>query len=224
MKRFVTRLAVLATVGAAASFGSPAFAADPAPAAPRAQRICIVNIAKVLRDYDKANMQGHTITEKRAKYVAQVNALREEMARINKLFQESMIPDQKKKYQEQALAMNRQVEDIDRTAQAELTQLSNDTIVAVYSEIKGVIKDIAEVNNLDMVLCYPAASKPEDENNPQLAQLMLQTPALIPFYHKNMDITAVVIETLNKRFPSKKPPKIEPVSGTGMPPIPGGMR
>ena len=41
----------------------------------------------------------------------------------------------------------------------------------VYQEIKGVISDIAKTNNLDMVLCYPAATKPEEENSPKLPNL-----------------------------------------------------
>lgn len=237
MKRFVTRLAAIATVGAAASFVPAAVAQAPAgggtaPATPApTQRICIVNIAKVLRDYDKANFRGHVITEKRQAYVGQVNALREQLAKINKDFQTSQIPEEKKKFQEQALAVQRKVEDIDRSAQAELTTMSNETIVAVYQEIKGVIKDIAEANGLGMVMCFPAASKTEDDNSPPVAQLMLQTPALIPFYHRGMDITEVVIKTLNTRYPSQKPPamtgksEVTPTGGTSpMAPIPGGMR
>ena len=160
-----------------------------------------------------------------------MNAKREKLAEINKMYNSVQDPVQKKALQEQALAVNREIEDIDRKAQQELTMLSNETIVQVYQEIKGVIYDIAKTNNLDMVLCYPAASKPEDENSPQVAQLMLQTPALIPFYHSGMDITKVVVDTLNARHPSPPPPPIANVDGRetpgpmgtpAMPPIPGG--
>lgn len=198
MKRIFTSLVVLAT---GMTLSMPAFAQTPAPAAPRPQRIVIVNIAKVLRDYEKANFQGAEITRRRQDYVSQVNILREQLAVVQKEFNLAQVPEEKKKLQEKALAIQRKVEDIDREAQVELTKVSNDTIVRVYQEIKGVIADIATTNSLDMVLCYPAASKPEDEASPQVAQLMLQTPAMIPFYHKGMDITEVVIKTLNGRYP-----------------------
>jgi Skp family chaperone for outer membrane proteins len=222
VKRFVTRLAALATVGAAVGFVPAAHAQGTGGAANTAQpsqRICIVNIAKVLRDYNKANFQGQQITEKRQAYVLQVNGLREKLVKIQKDHQNSMVPEQKKQLAEQALAIQRDVEDIDRKAQAELTQLSNTTIVAVYQEIKTVIKEIAEANGLAMVLCYPAASKPEDEASPQVAQLMLQTPAMIPFYHRGMDITEVVVKTLNARHPA---PEVKPVSNTVPAPTPPG--
>ena len=68
MKRTFPRLAVIATVGTALAW-APAVVADPpaggAPPAPRPQRICIVNMPKVLKEYDKANFKGAEITKKR---------------------------------------------------------------------------------------------------------------------------------------------------------------
>jgi Skp family chaperone for outer membrane proteins len=224
VKRTFTRLAALATVGLAVAL-CPAAYGQGNTNQPRPQRIVIVNIAKVLRDYNKANFKGAEITKKRENYVKRVQALQDQVAAINADFQKSPNPDVKKQLQEKALGLQRQIEDVDREAKRELTQLSNDTIVQVYQEIKGVIFDIAKTNSLDMVLCYPAATKPEDENSPQVAQLMLQTPALIPFYHSQMDITKVVVDTLNARYPSPAPPPVTTAGGTGgtpPPPNPGG--
>jgi Skp family chaperone for outer membrane proteins len=229
VKRISTRLAAVATVGVALALTPAALAQPPmgggtsAPATqPRPQRIVIVNIAKVLRDYNKANFLGAEITKKREAYVKRVQAYRDQIAEVNKRFSAASDPQMKKQLQEEALGIQRKIEDVDREAQRELTSLSNDTIVRVYQEIKGVIFDIAKTNNLDMVLCYPAASKAEDENSPQVAQLMLQTPALIPFYHHGMDITEVVIKTLNARAPGyESAGKVDPAGATS-PPMPPG--
>jgi Skp family chaperone for outer membrane proteins len=224
VKRTFTRLAALATVGLAVAL-SPAAYGQGNSTQPRPQRIVIVNIAKVLRDYNKANFKGAEITKKRETYVKRVQALQDQVSAINAEYVKATNPDVKKQLEEKARALQRQIEDIDREAKRELTQLSNETIVQVYQEIKGVIFDIAKTNSLDMVLCYPAATKPEDENTPQVAQLMLQTPALIPFYHSGMDITKVVVDTLNARYPSPPPPAITTTGGTGgtpPPPNPGG--
>jgi Skp family chaperone for outer membrane proteins len=236
VKRTFTRLAALATVGLAVALTPAAHAQGTTGASqpsPRPQRIMIVNIAKVLRDYNKANFKGAEITKKREVYVKQVQALQDQVTAFNADFVKATNPEVKKQLEEKARAIQRQIEDVDRQAKRELTQLSNDTIVQVYQEIKQVIFDIAKTNNLDMVLCYPAATKPEDENSPQVAQLMLQTPALIPFYHSGMDITKYVVDALNARYPSPKPDTVTPVSGTGAspgaagtgtskPPTPGG--
>jgi hypothetical protein len=57
---------------------------------------------------------------------------------------------------------------------------------------------------------------------------MLQTPALIPFYHSGMDITKVVVDTLNARYPSPPAPPVttaggteSPMGTTPKPPMPG---
>ena len=42
----------------------------------------------------------------------------------------------------------------------------------------------------------------DEDKKPTVAQLKLQTPALIPMYQRNMDITEVVIVTLNRRHPA----------------------
>jgi Skp family chaperone for outer membrane proteins len=206
VKRLFTRLAAVVAVGAALGL-APAVHAQGSGgsgggAAATSQRICIVNIASVLRDYDKANAQGEEITKLRAEYVGRVNVLRDKLAAIQAQYQKAADPQAKKKLENDAKEIQRQIQDIDGEAQEKLTKMSNDTIVRVYQEIKGVITDIAKTNSLAMVLCYPGPSKVADETNPAVAQLMLQTPALIPFYHSGMDITHVVLETLNKRYPA----------------------
>jgi Skp family chaperone for outer membrane proteins len=221
VKLNVTRLAVLATIGAVLGLAPLARAQEgSSTAAPKPQRIVIVNIAKVLRDYQKANYEGSLITTKRQAYITRVNALREKLAAVNTEFNKAANPEVKKEHQKKALEFQRQIEDIDREAQTELTKQSNDTIVGVYREIKGIITQIAETNNIDMVLCYPAATKTEDENSPQVAQLMLQTPALIPFYHNRMDITDYVIKALNQKYPSPAP--IQPAGAKESAPAAGG--
>ena len=180
----------------------PGSTSSPAPA-PRPQRIVIVNIAKVLRDYNKANFLGAEITKKRERMWRGRPSIAPNWRIIKSSTIRPPIRTSRSSLQDKAVAIQRKIDDMDRQAQRELTALSNETIVRVYQEIKGVIYDIAKTNNLDMVLCYPAASRPEDENSPQVAQLMLQTPALIPFYHHGMDITEVVTKTLNARYPSE---------------------
>jgi hypothetical protein len=99
--------------------------------------------------------------------------------------------------------------------------VSDRTIIEVYQNIKSTIDAIAVTNNLDLVMCYPDASTAEDEKKPALAQLKLQTPALIPFYHRGMDITEVVVKTLNTRHPAPPITSTAPMGGTGVTPTGG---
>ena len=210
MKKILLSLAALAAIGGV-YWGEALISAQqpptgtPAPAStaqPMRPRIALVNIAKVLREFNKANAEGQGITKKRQEYVDRVKPFREKMALLQKQIQQTADPLQREKLQKEGLAFGRQVEDIDQEAQRVLGELTDKTIVDVYQHIKAVINDIAVTNNLDLVMCFPDASNAEDDKKPAVAQLKLQTPALIPFYHRGMDITEVVIVTLNRRHPA----------------------
>ncbi len=88
MKRIFTRLTAVATIGVALGLTPAVMAQGTNSPAPRPQRIVIVNIAKVLRDYNKANFLGAEITKKRETYVGLVTKYRAELAEIQKQFQQ----------------------------------------------------------------------------------------------------------------------------------------
>ena len=69
------------------------------------------------------------------------------------------------------MRVNRQIEDLDRKAQEELTGMSDRVIVDVYSQIELAIDDIAVANNMDLVMCYPDAGDEKDDKKPAVAQL-----------------------------------------------------
>jgi Skp family chaperone for outer membrane proteins len=216
VKRTSTALSGIAVLSIAmiamAQSTPPAGSDKGASTGPKPQRIVIVNIAQVLKEYNKANAQGAEITKLREQYVNKVTGLRTQLKDINDQYQKAAAPEAKTKLENQAKQIQRQIEDIDLEAQKTLTSKSNEVIVSVYKEIKGVIEAIAKANDLDMVLCYPAATDTKMEESPAVAQLMLQTPALIPFYHKGVDVTTYVVQTLNKRYPAPAVP-----GGTGLP-------
>ncbi len=206
--------------GSANAQAPAAPAAAPAPAAasqPARPRIALVNIAKVLREFNKANADGSGITKKRQEYVDTARPLSEKLAAISRQIQNSQVPAEKEKLQKEAIALNRQLEDLQEQAKRVLGDLTDHTIVEVYQNIKAVINDIAVTNNLDLVMCFPDASNAEDDKKPAVAQLKLQSPALIPFYHRGMDITDVVIVTLNRRHPAP------PSAGLSAAPTPAPM-
>jgi Skp family chaperone for outer membrane proteins len=198
---------------------APAPAPAPAPAAAR-PRIALVNIAKVLREYQKANYDGQMLTKKRQEYVDKIKPMQERIATINKLVQVTQVPEQRAALQREGVELQRRSEDLDREAKTVLTEITDRTIVEVYQNIKSVITDIAVTNNLDLVMCYPDASTAEEDKKPTVAQIKLQTPALIPMYHRGMDITDVVVVTLNRRHPAPAAPVATAPGAPSAPPAP----
>jgi Skp family chaperone for outer membrane proteins len=214
-------LAFLAALIAVSGFQGQTTAQAP-KSEPYRPKMALVNIAKVLKDYEKANAMGKQISELRKGYLDRVDAYRKQMTDMNKEMMKTPDISAKEKIQSEMTAIQRKIEDIDREAQAKLGEMSNNTVVSVYKEIKETIAAIAESNGLELVLAYPDASEAKDMDSPVVAQLKLQTPALMPFYHKNLDITSYVIQTLNQRYPAPKAVggttpdnSIKPVSGSG---------
>src|SRR5262245_15507636 len=90
----------VAPTQAQAPMGSP-----PASPTPQRPRIALVNIAKVLREFQKANADGQLITKKRQAYIDQIKPLREKLADLSKKSQLTPNPAEKEKLQKDALAV-----------------------------------------------------------------------------------------------------------------------
>jgi Skp family chaperone for outer membrane proteins len=168
----------------------------------RAPRIAYVNIAKVLRDYRRASAEGSKITRKRQAYAEKIKPLRDSLAKLSLRIQRSIILEEKEQLQKEALAINRQIEDLDREAQKIVGELTDRTIIEVYDQIQGTIAALANERGLDVIEAYPDASTPEDARKPPFISLKLQTPALMPYYvRKEFDLTDEVIGRLNRNYP-----------------------
>jgi Skp family chaperone for outer membrane proteins len=167
-------------------------------------KIAYLNIAKVLREFQKANSDGRKITARREEHIGRIKELREEQARLGQLLQTAKDND-KESIQLKMTEINRKVEDIDRKAQKELGEMSNQAVLGVYQNVRGIVADIAKERGLDVVEAFPDVSTDAEAANPAVAQLKLQTPALMPYYlNKDLDLTDEVIERLNEKFPQEK--------------------
>jgi Skp family chaperone for outer membrane proteins len=198
--------------------GAPAVAA-PQPARPR---IALVNIAKVMREFGRAKYEGEQINKKRQEFIDAAMKYRSAGAEVARKAQTTQVPEEKAKFEKEAIEYQRKLQDLEKDGQKALNEITDRIVVEMYQNIKMVINDIAVTNNLDLVMCYPDSSTPEEDRKPVVAQMKLQAPALFPMYHRNMDITEVVIATLNRRHPPPATPIATPgqVPPTGLAPAP----
>ena len=205
MKKLIAMLAVVVAFGAVAYFRSGVHAQQAAAPATAGSKVRLINIAKVLRNYNKANALGSEITKIRKDFIDRVNAKRTQIEQKKTDLIKSGDASLKDRVEKEITAMQREIQDIDRDAQKTLSTMSNETIVRVYKDIKDVIDRISVANGLELVFCYPDASLPTEENTPAVAQLKLQTPAAMPFYHRGLDITDYVVDALNRANPVAAP-------------------
>jgi Skp family chaperone for outer membrane proteins len=202
--------------------GAPG-AAQPAPQA--RPTIAVFNMAAVMRDYGKAKYSAYQLNQKRVAQSGDLAKWRNDYIETQKLIQQT--PDQKMKDElgKKLVDLTRKIEDKDRELNKMMNDDLNTVISQLYDDIKTVVDKTAEMNGYHVVFAYPDAVTPEEMKSPVVKEMKLRPPAAQPFFvARHVDITGVVVETLNKWYPAPPVPADanQPPPGTGAAPVPGG--
>jgi len=192
--------------------------------------IAVFNMAAVMKDYGKAKYQVWLLTEERKKMSTDLVVLRGQAIKNQQDIQLQADPTVKEQMQKRGLEMARQIEDKDREINKHLNDKASLIISSLYDEIKTVVDKTAEMNGYHIVFAYPDATSNDDLKNSYVKELKLKPPAAQPFYvARHVDITGVVIQTLNTWYPSPPVPAPGPEANhpqppPAAPPAPGAPR
>jgi Skp family chaperone for outer membrane proteins len=194
----------LASSGAQAQAPGGAPAPGAPPAAPTARpTVAVFNMAAVMRDYGKAKYQVNLLTEKRLGMSADIMKMKDEYIKLQTDAKNSKVPADQEKIGKRLVEIARVVEDREREINKVLNEDASKIISDLYDDIKRVVDKTAEMNGYHIVFAYPDAVTEDEMKNPYLKELKLKPPAAQPFYvARHVDLTGVVIETLNKWFPA----------------------
>jgi Skp family chaperone for outer membrane proteins len=211
VKRVTAVLTALAGLGGmlclanSAAGQAPVAGAAGAPAAssPRST-VAVFNMAAVMKDYDKVKYHLYKLNKLKHERSANLIALRGELIRLESVIRTATDQPSKEKLSEEFKVKQRKYQDEDSAVNKVLNEEASKMISSLYDEIKMVVDKTAEMNSYDIVFAYPDAVSPTDMANPSFKELKLKPPAAQPFYvSKKVDITSVVIVTLNKWYPPK---------------------
>ena len=206
--------------------------------------VAVFNMAAVMRDYGKAKFQVYQLNQKRLQMSGELIKFRDSYIKIQTDMQKQPDPKVKEQMSQQMLDLARRIEDEDRKINKMLNDDASAIISSLYDDIKKVIDATAEMNGYHLVFAYPDAVTEEEKKNPFLKELKLKPPAAQPFFvARHVDLTGIVIDTLNKwnpapavpaEQPQPQPGVAQPGAGgipTGAPstvpqgsPVPGGPR
>jgi len=168
-------------------------------------RIGYFNVPKTISEFQWAKQEADQLNKIRSGYVDRVNTERQTLANLNEQFKQAGDPQLQSALKEQAIRVQLGIEAIEKESTARITEITNKLLPLIYERFREITSAIAKEQGLDVVEGYPATFKPEDEKSPAIAQLMLQTPALIPFYlNPDLDYTNEIIERLNTKYPPGK--------------------
>jgi Skp family chaperone for outer membrane proteins len=214
VKRTKAYLTALAGFGgmlllAGTSWAQPPGGGAPPPAggAPAAQSrpiIAVFNMAAVMRDYGKAKYQVWLLNKKRLEMSSELVKWRAEYVELQKRIQEQQVPSVRDEMAKRMLELSRKIQDRDSDINKALNDDASKIISQLYDEIKTVVDKTAEMNGYHIVFAYPDAVTEEELKSPMVKELKLKPPAAQPFYvAKHVDVTGVVIQTLNGWFPAR---------------------
>jgi len=209
----------------------PGGAAPPAggaqPASTTRPVIAVFNMAAVMREFGQAKYQVHQLNEKRKGMSNQVVAWRAEYVKLQEDIAKQQVPAVRDEMAKKMLDLSRKIHDEETKINKMLNDEASAIISKLYDQIKTVVDKTAEMNGYHIVFAYPDAVTDKEINDPMVKELKLKPPAAQPFFvAKHVDLTGVVVQTLNAWFPpvdaQGKPVDVSKLANDLPPPGPGG--
>ncbi len=212
----------------------PAPGGAPAPGSQPSTRptVAVFNMAAVMREFGQAKYQVWQLNEKRKAMSKELIAWRAEYIKLQEDIPKQQVPAIRDEMAKKMLELSRKIQDRDGEINRALNDDASKIISSLYDQIKTVVDKTAEMNGYHIVFAYPDAVTAEEMNSAMVKELKLKPPAAQPFYvAKHVDLTGVVVQTLNGWFPAKdaqgnlvdvsKLPVDGPPAGPGGPGGPG---
>jgi Skp family chaperone for outer membrane proteins len=179
-------------------------------------RTAVLNINKVLKNFNKAQQLNNMISTKVNAYGQQITERRDKLVKLQNDLQKTLDPAQRDAMEMQGKQLEREMQDIDLQAKKDISAQQGTIAVGIYKDIEGVIQRVAVANGFDLVMSYPDAMTPEDLYSQQNVVRKLASQAAIPIYYKpHIDISDAVVQTLNATFPV---PPVPPTTSAATPP------
>jgi outer membrane protein len=202
-KRTLALLAGALVLGGSIYLGRELAAQAPAAPARAQTRIAVLNLAHVLKGYQKAmsyqaDFKGF-VTKFQNDEKTQLSVL-ESMKK--ELSNPALSQEERAKKEKDLRAAQRALEDYREECKTFLAHKQEEQVVTLYKEVEYTARQLALASGFEMVLHFNDAMRDTQEYySPMNVGRKLQAGALIPLYvHPGMDISAEVLKTLNDNY------------------------
>jgi Skp family chaperone for outer membrane proteins len=203
-------LAGLATLGVAAYLGAKLWAqqpGQPAPA-PASPKIGMINLAVVLKGYNKFNVYNAEIEKIRVQYQKKEDDFKKQAADWKKFGERPEATQADRDKAEESLkTLKRLIEDNVAEYNKVRGKKSDEQMVQMYREIEAAVQQFAGHNGFHMILHYSEPLTVDDKYSPTNIQRKLVGPgssgSVCPMYFvPGLDVSSDVVNTLNAMFPA----------------------
>jgi Skp family chaperone for outer membrane proteins len=219
VKKSLYILAGLAAMGGLGWFGAwvsaqPGGVQPAAATAKPVTKIGVMNIAKVLKNFNNANYLGDTLIQEAQQHentlkTMQLDLQKEEM-RITALPNGAEKDNAMKKVRADKAAIEEKQFDFRK----KLSERQQEMAGTVMKAVDHIVDFLAKQNGLELVLQYPDATTDEEAKSPASAIRRLSAPAaMVAWKVPGLDISEEVIRYLNHYYPA--PANYKPSTATG---------
>jgi Skp family chaperone for outer membrane proteins len=166
------------------------------------QKTGYFNLARVLRESERARTQVSRLNEKRERMAANLIGLRAMYADLQRLLQTTTDPNRKHVLTGDLVKITRLIEDTDRMCNKVLTEQAGAVVIELYKDLRATTAELARDRSLDAILGYPGNPGTEV---PMEMELMLKAPAAQPFFvDPALECTDEIIRRLNEKFAAEE--------------------
>jgi Skp family chaperone for outer membrane proteins len=209
VKRSMVFLAALATLAGATYLTSQMFAQGPGGAgpAPAACKVGLINMASVLKGYNKFSVYNNEIEKIRVEYEKKDGELKKTQVAWQKYYVEST-DTAKKEEAEKNLAQLLAAIDVNKKEYGIVrAKKSDEQMVQMWREVESAIQKFAAPNGFHLVMHYSEPLTDADKYSPQNIQRKLVGPGssggVCPVYFaSSMDISPDIVNMLNTMYPA----------------------
>jgi Skp family chaperone for outer membrane proteins len=191
--------------------------ARPAAAPEPRTRVALINLANVIRNYDKFKTFQDELKGSVGYYTANEARWKPDAEKLARELQDPKLEPAQRDQKERALKdLQRKLEDNKAEANKMVGQKQEAQIKILYQDVQATVQRYALAHNFELVLHYNDAVDPQDVNSAQNIARKMGAGALMPMYWANgMDISQQIIATLNQAHRAAFPPR--PAAGTAAP-------
>ncbi len=177
-------------------------------------RIGILNMGYVLKNYQKVDAYTVEMKENFKKFDDSLKAKNGEIEMRTKQAQDTnLTPAQREACAKEVTNLNRQLEDMNNDMKKFIGTKTDEQMVTIYKEIQEAAMRYAMSQGLDLILTHIDAVKQEDFLNPMNVMGKMQQRACMPlYYNKGMDVSADIVDSLNKNYQASKAAPVTPVA------------
>lgn len=197
-----------------------------APARTDPPRVAAFNVAKLMKEFKKWEYYAVTMENARIDAATDLLRLRNEIAGLQEKLQAE--PVTAKRDQLIDVIREKQVafEKKERTYKDQLDTDASKHLKELFGDVNAAVQGVVEANGYDIVFAYPDATTKEEYESQDYIGMKLRATAATPFYvSKRVDITEVMIATLNsaRKPPAAIPPKKKMPDPKEMGVVPSGL-